>query len=1369
MLAPNPPLTPTPLPPYADILADRIAVMKTGRLQCVGSSLFLKKRFGVGYNLTVVVDQNTPSVQQDILNFLNHHIANTEIVSVAGKEISFRLPSGSEDNFPALFSEFEGGGFRKQFNIGGYGISNTTLEEVFISLAKEEGGGANAPNSFTSPAVGLPLRPPSEIESLDGSEADSEISLSGVALQGSDGRSDSTPQASPRTSMFKSAYRALQPQSSSAVVDEDSSVSEIEMSAMQELNNLGNDISDGAPQSLTPANHREQFRILMLKRFDVQKRDLKGSFFQIGLPALLVGLVLLILTVEVPLAGPPLELSADLYTWTNSRAFKKQEYTDIMNGGGAHGGTEAAHHSHEMLETELMTFSNGRIDFSFNPELTTSHKVTEKLLAEYNDHSHHLRFGSYVFNDTIPLRLTIDFPSIRYDIDNNIWGGDENSNDLPYDGDLNFVLENLLGKPDSEGYYEYSFNTDQLRYVLEDVLEYDTNLQYNVSDLTEQAEDAVHEILNITNNTDVVTQLEELLVDQAIEEFFKELSNDNETITIDDFLDELVEVAGGNNTVDDIPGWFTVKAQRITVEAATRKIIVEGAVLTVGGGEGGKGEDGTTTTFDSLVFTLPEDWKTILSDSLPNDVYREEFNVSNSHSIIHNATSAHALPSFTQTLFQNLYSQCSESPEGAKFTITNHPLPLTVTQSLEIRTILSLFAALFILIPYCYIPAAFVVFVVKERACKSKHLQLVSGVRISMYWVATYMFDCFLFSILSVLIMITFAWYGSASAEVFVGSLEAFFATLVITLLYGFSSLPFGYILSRGFNNHTTAQISVMGIFFITGFVCVNSYFIMRSIETTAETAAVMVHIFRFFPAYNVGEALINLASSFFQREILSMDVRPFYYHVCGMNMLNMFALSIGYFLILLLLEEAEFGGGGGVVGEKLWEIGKWVERQKLKLYGVREINGRLIADDGLDDASGGSVEDDSDVKSEREFVNGCSDTLKTESAIVIQGLWKVYPPSLGMVSGVRKVLRKLLCGQSSDASKGVKRAVRGVTTSIPKGEIYGLLGVNGAGKTTTLGILTGETAATTGETWVAGFDVGTGPGLKEARKKIGFCPQEDPLLDLMTGRETLRMFAKLRGIHTYKIEATINRLLTAVGLGPHADKVAGAYSGGNKRKLSLGVALIGDPTVLFIDEASSGMDPVARRKMWDLLSKLAKNRSVVLTTHSMEEAEALCSRIMIMVSGRMRCLGSPQHLKTKFVDGFNVDVTCDYDASERDILTVKEYLLGALAGLDVMEEHGRFLKFSWKKTQGGLASAFALLQDAKRGNFKICDYSISQYSLESVFISLAKSGDGAVCAGNVEVLGKWNGGGGGGGGGGEFYVDDSGQLVDVANRTATL
>ena len=111
-------------------------------------------------------------------------------------------------------------------------------------------------------------------------------------------------------------------------------------------------------------------------------------------------------------------------------------------------------------------------------------------------------------------------------------------------------------------------------------------------------------------------------------------------------------------------------------------------------------------------------------------------------------------------------------------------------------------------------------------------------------------------------------------------------------------------------------------------------------------------------------------------------------------------------------------------------------------------------------------------------------------------------------------------------------------------------------------------------------------------------------LIDLMTGRETLKMFARLRGIHPSRVDSVVDELINRLTLTPHADKISESYSGGNKRKLSLGIAsLVGDGGVLLIDEASSGLDPLARRKMWDLIEELAVDRSAIVTTHSMEEA----------------------------------------------------------------------------------------------------------------------------------------------------------------------
>jgi ATP-binding cassette, subfamily A (ABC1), member 3 len=286
---------------------------------------------------------------------------------------------------------------------------------------------------------------------------------------------------------------------------------------------------------------------------------------------------------------------------------------------------------------------------------------------------------------------------------------------------------------------------------------------------------------------------------------------------------------------------------------------------------------------------------------------------------------------------------------------------------------------------------------------------------------------------------------------------------------------------------------------------------------------------------------------------------------------------------------------------------------------------------------------------------------------------------------------------------------------------------VNGAGKTTIMGVLTGDIAPTGGQAYVAGHDItgGTPGGVAAARKNIGFCPQVDPLLDLMSGRETLRMFGRLRGIPEHRLETTVVTLLERLTLTPHADKVAESYSGGNKRKLSLGIALIGDPRVLFIDEASSGMDPSTRRKTWGLIEKAAETRSVVLTSHSMEEVEALCTRVGIMVRGKFLCLGSVQHLKSKYLDGYTVDIHCESGTGDSDVEeVVTTVLTDTLPGSTLAERHGRFMRFDVSSVSSvGLGATFRKLQELKERT-SVSNYSFSQCTLEQVFIKLVTSED---------------------------------------------
>ena len=219
--------------------------------------------------------------------------------------------------------------------------------------------------------------------------------------------------------------------------------------------------------------------------------------------------------------------------------------------------------------------------------------------------------------------------------------------------------------------------------------------------------------------------------------------------------------------------------------------------------------------------------------------------------------------------------------------------------------------------------------------------------------------------------------------------------------------------------------------------------------------------------------------------------------------------------------------------------------------------------------------------------------------------------------------------------------AVEKVSFGLEYGECFALLGVNGAGKSTTFKSLTRDITATSGDITIAGHNVMTEFG--EARKLIGYCPQHDAVFPLMTVEEHLVFYSNIKGIPMDKRESVIEDAITQLNLADHRTKPAGTLSGGNKRKLSVAMAIIGNPPIILLDEPSAGMDPEARRFMWSVVEKISqrdKKSAVILTTHSMEEAEALSTKMAIMVRGGIfRCYGSSQHIKNKFATGYEIEI----------------------------------------------------------------------------------------------------------------------------------
>ena len=210
--------------------------------------------------------------------------------------------------------------------------------------------------------------------------------------------------------------------------------------------------------------------------------------------------------------------------------------------------------------------------------------------------------------------------------------------------------------------------------------------------------------------------------------------------------------------------------------------------------------------------------------------------------------------------------------------------------------------------------------------------------------------------------------------------------------------------------------------------------------------------------------------------------------------------------------------------------------------------------------------------------------------------------------------------------------AVNSISFEIEKGEIFGLVGPNGAGKTTTIKILTTLLPSTAGEAFIGGLSVAKYPS--KVRRLIGYVPQLLSADGNLTGYENLLIFAKLYDIPSREIEKRIKESLHFMGLSESADKLVKQYSGGMIRRLEIAQSVLHHPMILFLDEPTVGLDPIARESVWEYVKILAQNGTTVLmTTHYMEEADEMCNRVAILNRGNIAAIGSPKELKISVGD----------------------------------------------------------------------------------------------------------------------------------------
>ncbi|XP_033331289.2 cholesterol transporter ABCA5 isoform X1 [Megalopta genalis] len=307
-------------------------------------------------------------------------------------------------------------------------------------------------------------------------------------------------------------------------------------------------------------------------------------------------------------------------------------------------------------------------------------------------------------------------------------------------------------------------------------------------------------------------------------------------------------------------------------------------------------------------------------------------------------------------------------------------------------------------------------------------------------------------------------------------------------------------------------------------------------------------------------------------------------------------------------------------------------------------------------------------------------------------------------------------------------KAVNGINLTIYEGQITAILGHNGAGKTSLFNILTGLTAPTAGTALIFGYDVRDFQDMQIIRSMTGVCPQHDILFDLLTPREHLEFFAAVRGIPRSMIEHEVKKTLKDIDLSEKADTFAKYLSGGQKRKLSVGIAIIGDPKIIILDEPTAGVDPYSRRQMWSFLQSRRHGKVILLTTHFMDEADILADRKAVISKGKLRCCGSSLFLKNKFGIGYHLTLVLEGNAREP---AINRLVISHVSKAEKARRHGRELSFILPHNSvENFAPLFSAIEHeikTRASRLGINSYGVSMTTLEEVFLHLEKD-EGTEC-----------------------------------------
>jgi len=558
-----------------------------------------------------------------------------------------------------------------------------------------------------------------------------------------------------------------------------------------------------------------------------------------------------------------------------------------------------------------------------------------------------------------------------------------------------------------------------------------------------------------------------------------------------------------------------------------------------------------------------------------------------------------------------------------------------------------------LLFGYVFPAAAVISFAVMEVESETKFQQLVNGVNKQQYWIAAAFFDHFIVTF--PVIPLPLILYAAAFSALNVTN-AAIWQTTALTFGFVYVCVSLSYAMSFLYKQHANALIGIVVFNIITGGLIGLLVYIVEvinvqvaGVNTNSFVNDYLQYILNFFPGFAFSHGILSLQTLLY-RNCVSTDVQQsidctsltslveygnklqnneditIYYGEYSISWSNAL-VSLTYMLFIYVLSWTfvfykETSVSKAAIGFCCGNTDSIAYKQKRLKHKTKALQKRVglysnkIGDTRIDDQVGNATKN--------MIARGKQDAAEEELRVKSQTTDIVQ--SLGLTKRY-----------------GRKTALDDLWLGLKPGEIFGYLGNNGAGKSSTIKLLTGQTYPSRGSATVNGSSIRTATG--KAQSEMGYCPQFDALFDLLTVVENLAFYATIRGLSHEVVNLTVRRLQ----LTKFQNVKTCQLSGGNKRKLSAGIAMLGNPKFIILDEPSSGMDPHAQRFMWNVIKDTVERNqcTVMLTSHSLPEVEALCDRIGILIDGKLRCLGTGEHLKSMYGRGFDIQVLLYTDGNE--------------------------------------------------------------------------------------------------------------------------